>query len=97
VKNQKIVSASQKKFFHSTTTSTSEFTNSVSAWSSQKKPPFEDMQRIESFKEISTKKIKYYPSLNFEKKSLPQFEEIPRKQHKDHANVQTIFFDGGDR
>ena len=55
------------------------------------------MQRIESFKEISTKKIKYYPSLNFEKKSLPQFEEIPRKQYKDHANVQTIFFDGGDR
>ena len=88
-------SASQKKYFHSTTTSTSEFTNSVSTLSTKKKPVFEDIQRIESFKEISTKKIKYNPSLNFEKKSMPQFEEIPRKQYKDHANVQTIFFDGG--
>lgn len=88
-------SASKKKKLHSTTTSSSDFTNSFSGYSNKRKPVFKDMQRIESFKEISTKKIKYNPSLNFEKNSLPQFEEIPRKQYKNHANVQTLFFDGG--
>ena len=88
-------STSKKKNILSTTTSASDFTNSFSAWSSKKKPIFNDIQRIESFKEISTKKIKYNPSLIFERKTLPQFEEIPRKQYKSYANVQTLFFDGG--